>query len=69
MSKWQKTIKAARADSTLVAIARGVCEYNRRGEYGSASVGHKAFRDRCQEIGLTVPNVAYWSFLFGACVK
>lgn len=63
MSKWKKTCKTAKADSTLVGIARGIVALNREGKYGEARVGHLAFRDRAQEIGISVPNDAYWGFL------
>lgn len=69
MNKWQKTVRAAKSDSTLCEIARGVKELNRAQDYASARVGYLAFRDRATEVGIEVPNVAYWSILFSACVS
>lgn len=66
---WKKTCKRAKADETLVRIARGTVAANKAGIHGKSNPGYAMFRDRCQEIGLTVPNDAYWSFLLGSCAS
>jgi hypothetical protein len=55
-ANWKRTCKQAKADPTLVAIARGIRELNRQKRYGEARPGYMAFADRCQEIGLRVPT-------------
>jgi hypothetical protein len=64
---WKRICKEAKADGTLVAIARGIVELNRQGRHGDARVGYKAMADRCQEIDLRVPT-GYEGFLLWALV-
>jgi len=64
MCKWQKTVRFARTDETLRLLAVAIREANKRREPDPAA--HMAFRDRAAEIGVTVPNVAYWSILLVA---
>lgn len=59
--KWEQAKRVAKADDTLRAIALGIVALNRAGKLDAT--GHLAFRDRCQEIGVAVPNRAYWSIL------
>jgi hypothetical protein len=64
---WTQACKAARADDTLVAIARGIVALNKQGRFGEARVGYLAFADRLQEIAVSVPcgyeNILLWSLV------
>lgn len=67
MSKWQKTCKVAKADETLRLLAKAIVAANKRRDPDPTA--YKAFQDRATEIGVVVPNVAYWSFLLGAVIS
>lgn len=67
MCKWQKTVKLARTDETLRLIAVAIRKANLRREPDPAA--YAAFRDRATEIGVAVPNAAYWSILLGAMLS
>jgi hypothetical protein len=67
VSKWQKTVARARADATLRGIAAAIIATNFRRDPDPAA--YAAFRDRAQEIGLEIPNEAYWSILLGGVAR
>lgn len=64
---WQQTCERAKADETLVKIARGTVATNRAGTHPRDNVGYAMFRDRCAELGIEVPSDAYYSFLLASC--
>jgi hypothetical protein len=61
VNPWDVTCRAALADPTLRGLARAIFAANRRGDPDRTAYG--AFRDRVQDLGLSVPNEAYWSIL------
>jgi len=65
-STWDQTKRVARTDATLRGIARAILAANRSGHPDRLAYG--AFRDRCQDLGLRVPNDAYWSILIGVVI-
>lgn len=72
---WRQTCRLARTDKPLCEIALAICSLNRRmaqGEDGLAGqrtdLWH-AFQRHTTAIGLTVPNSAYWSAIFLACLQ
>lgn len=58
---FKKTCQKAKTDPTLCQLAAAIREANAAGSPDRTV--YRAFRDRFIEIGLTLPNEAYWSFL------
>lgn len=64
---WMKAKRIATADATCVQLARAWRDANRSGTPDRTC--YDAWLDRCQELGIEVPNAAYWSFLMDACLS
>ncbi len=61
MSQWKRTVQAAKGDATLCGLAVAIQTANKSGTPDRLAYG--AFTDRCQDLGLRIPNVAYYSIL------
>lgn len=61
---FKQTCEAAKADETLRQLVAAIRAANKAGTPDRTA--YAALRDRFQELGLTLPNRAYWSFLMMA---
>lgn len=61
---WKQTCQLAASDSTLRQLAASIRDTNASGSPDGTA--YNAFKDRAEEIGVIVPNSAYWSFLLWA---
>lgn len=67
-TRWERTVKAAKTDSTLRGLASAILAANRLASETGCQTDHAAygaFRDRVDELGLRVPNSFYYSVLLG----
>jgi hypothetical protein len=64
VKSWRKMAKAAKADATLAMLAKANTEYRYGGK--GDDVAFLAFRDRCEEMGLSmaVEDSMYLRMLF-----
>lgn len=61
---WKQTCKLANSDETLRLLAGAIHASN--AARMPDRTAYLAFRDRATEIGVVVPNEAYWSMLLWA---
>lgn len=66
LSKWQRSCKAAKLDRDLSGIAKAIVMANRAGKPDQTA--YLAFQDKAMELGLYVPNKAYWTLLIAAAI-
>lgn len=66
ISRWQKTVRRAKADEVLCGIARHI-QWHNLTYRAPDRAAHMAFEDRTTELGLYVPK-GYLPFVLDACL-